>query len=109
MSRKLNVPSVTGLNFESMPYAVVVFLQAVEDSLKIVDNNTVYKDDVTVNIGTPRIRALRAQGQAFTVSGTSLASGDDYATLVSDTRSILEDLLSLREEVKRLKEQVKGT
>lgn len=109
MGKKLNVPSVTGLNIEGVPFGVVVFLQAVQDALNTIDNNTVYKDAVTVNIGTPKLRAIRAQGQAFSVSGVNLASGDDFATLVTDTRTMLEDLNTLRVEVNQLKSQIKGS
>lgn len=109
MGRKLNVPSIAGLNIEGLPFGVVVFLQAVQDALTTVDNNVVYKDDVSVNIGAPKIRATRAQGQAFSVSGVNVASGDDYFVLVNDFRTVLEDLNALRSEVNQLKNQVKGS
>lgn len=109
MSRKLNIPSVTGLNIEGVPFGVVVFLQSVQDALNTIDSSVVYKDDVTVNISAPRIRALSAQGQAFSVSGVNLASGDDYAVTISNLRTILEDLNALRSEVTQLKNQLKGS
>ncbi len=109
MGKKLNVPSVTGLNIEGVPFGVVVFLQAVQDALNTVDNNVVYKDDVSVNVGNPRLRAISAQGQAFSVSGVSVASGDDYAALVSNVRTMLDDLNALRSEVTQIKNQIKGS
>lgn len=109
MGKKLNVPSVTGLNIEGIPFGVVVFLQAVQDALNTIDSNVVYKDDVTVNIDRPKLRALSAQGQTFSVSGVNLASGDDYAALIVNTRAILEDLNALRSEVTQLKNQLKGS
>jgi len=109
MGRKLNVPSVTGLNIEGVPFGVVVFLQAVQDALNTLDSNVVYKSDITANVGSPRVRALTAQGQAFSVSGVNLASGDDYATLVSNVRTILEDHNQLRAEVIEIKNQLKGS
>lgn len=109
MARKLNVPSVTGLNVEGIPFGMIVFLQEVQNSLNTIDNNVVYKDDVSVNIGQPKLRSMRAQGQAFSISGVNAASGEDYITLVSDVRAILEDLNALRAEVSQLKTQIKGS
>lgn len=109
MGRKLNVPSVTGLNIEGVPFGVVVFLQSVQDALTTIDNNVVYKDDITVNIGSPKLRALSAQGQTFSVSGVNVASGDDYVAHVVNSRTILEDLNALRAEVTQLKNQIKGS
>lgn len=108
MARKLNIPSVAG-NIEGLPFGVTVFLQAVQDALNKLDDNVVYRDSVTVNITPPKLRALRAQGQSFSVSGTNLASGEDYATLVIDVKTILEDLNALRSEVNNLKTQIKGS
>lgn len=109
MSKKLNVPSVVATNTEGIPFGTIVFLQAVEDALKTVDNNVVYKDDISVNIAAPRLRAISAQGQAFSVSGVNLASGDDYSTLVQNVRIMLEDLNGLRAEVTALKSSLKGS
>lgn len=110
MGKKLNVPSVTGLNIEGVPFGVVVFLQAVQDALNTLDNSVVYKDDVTVNVGSPKLRALSAQGQSFSVPNVgNVASGEDYAVLVSNTRAILDDLNGLRSEVTQLKNQIKGS
>lgn len=106
---KLTIPSVAGLNTEGLPFGVVVFLQAVEDALKVVDRNAVYKDTVRVNIASPRLRAISAQGQTFSVTGTNLASGDDYAALVGNVKAMLEDLNSLRQEVATLKSQLQGS
>lgn len=109
MSKKLNVPSVMATNTTGIPFGTVVFLQAVEDALKTVDNNVVYKDDVNVNIAGPKLRAISAQGQAFSVSGTSVASGDDYINLVQSVKVMLEDLNGLRAEVTALKNSLKGS
>lgn len=109
MGKKLNVPSVTGLNIEGIPFGVVVFLQAVQDALNTLDNNVVYKDDITVNIGQPKLRAITAQGQTFSVSGVNVASGDDYVASVTNNRTMLEDLNALRAEVNQLKNQIKGS
>lgn len=109
MSKKLNVPSITGLNVEGMPYGVIVFLQAVQDALNTLDSNVVYHDDVTENNATPNLRAVRAQGQAFSVAGTSVASGEDYYALVQDVKALLQDFVSLRTELNNLKKEIKGT
>ncbi len=109
MAGKLNLPSVVGLSTEGLPFGITVFLQAVQDALNVLDRNTVYKDSVTVNIGSPKKRALSAQGQTFSVANTNLASGDDYVVLVSDVRTMLEDLNALRNEVTTLKNQIQGT
>ena len=108
MSNKLNVPTVAG-NIEGLPFGATVFLQAVQDALTTLDNNVVYKDSITTNIGNPKLRAISAQGQAFSVSNTSLASGDDYAALVRDVKVMLEDLNSLRTEVTAIKNQLRGS
>lgn len=109
MVGKLNIPSVVGLSTEGLPFGIVVFLQAVQDALRTVDQSTVYKDSVTANIAPPKMRSLSAQGQTFSISGTNVASGDDYAVLVSNVRTMLEDLNSLRNEVTTLKNQLKGS
>ncbi len=109
MGKKLNVPSITGLDTGNLSYGVNVYLQSVQDALNVIDSSTVYKDSVTVNITNPRLRAISAQGQAFSVSGTSLASGDDYAALVSNVKTMLEDLNLLRQQVADLVNQIKGT
>lgn len=109
MARKLNIPSVVGLSTEGLPFGITVFLQAVQDAFNVVDNSVVYKDSVNVNITQPRLRAVSAQGQGFSVSGVNVASGDDYAVLVSNVRTILEDLTTLRNQVNTLKDQIKGT
>lgn len=109
MTSKLTVPSIVGLDTEGLPFGIVVFLQAVQDALNTLDTNVVYKDSINANIANPRLRALSAQGQSFSISGTSLASGDDYAVLVSNVKTILEDLNSLRTEVTNLKNQIQGS
>lgn len=109
MAKKLNVPSVTGIDTGNLSYGVNVFLQSVQDALNVVDTNTVYKDSVNINITNPRLRAISAQGQAFSVNGTSLASGDDYAVLVGNVKTILEDVNQLRAQVAELVKQIKGT
>lgn len=109
MAKKLNVPSITGMDTGNLSYGVNVYLQSIQDALNTVDANAVYTDAVSVNITDPKIRALTAQGQAFSVSGTSLASGDDFATLVSNVKTMLEDLNLLRTQVADLVKQIKGT
>lgn len=109
MGKKLNVPSITGLNIEGIPFGVIVFLQAVQDALNTVDSNVAYKDDITVSVPATRIRARSAQGQTFTVSGTNLASGDDYLVLVRDFQTLLEDHNALRQTVADLRNQIKGS
>jgi hypothetical protein len=109
MAKKLNVPSITGMDTGNLSYGVNVYLQSVQDALNTLDVNTVYKDSVSVNITNPRLRALSAQGQAFSIGGTSAASGDDYAVLVSNVKTMLEDLNSLRTQVADLVKQIKGT
>jgi len=107
MGKKLNIPNVTGLNIEGIPFGVVVFLQAVHDALNTLDNNAVYKDSVTVVVPPSRIRAKSAQGQSFSVSGVNLASGDDYAALIRDFQTLLEDHIALRGLVNTLVEQLR--
>lgn len=109
MAKKLNVPNIAGTDTGNLSYGVNVFLQSVTDSLNVVDTNAVYKDSINVNITNPKIRAISAQGQAFSVSGTSLASGDDYIVLVGNVKTMLEDLNQLRAQVAELVKQIKGT
>jgi hypothetical protein len=66
MGRKVNLPSVTGLNMEGIPYATTVFLQAVQDNMINIDNAAVYKDQIRAAAPTPTIRAKSAQGHALT-------------------------------------------
>ena len=109
MAKKLNVSNIAGIDTGNLSYGVYVFLQSITDSLNVVDTNAVYKDSVNVNITNPKIRAISAQGQAFSVSGTSLASGDDYNVLVGNVKTMLEDLNQLRAQVAELVKQIKGT
>lgn len=106
--QKLTLPNVLGLSTEGLPFGTVTFLQAVEDALRTVDNNVVYHDAVTVVPPQPTIRAKSAQGQAYSVSGVSLASGDDYAALVSDFNALLQDHLRLRAAFEVLVDQLRG-
>lgn len=99
MRSRLALPSIVGLNIEGLPYGVVTYLQGVHDALNVLDRNVLYKDAVDTVVQPPRITAISAQGQAFSVSGTSVASGDDFATLVRDVKVMLEDLLRLRQAV----------
>ena len=108
MSNKLTIPSVVGLDTKDMPFGNIVFLQAVEDALKTVDNNVVYKDAVQVVVPQPRIQAKSAQGQAFSVSGVNVASGDDYAVLVSDFQALLTSHIELSRTVNSLVRQLQG-
>jgi len=108
MANKLSIPSVISIATEDMPYSALVFNQAVEDGLKTLDSNVVYKDAVTVTPPTPANKSISAQGQAFTVSGTSLASGDDYGSLVSDVRALLQSHTQLQQVVTSLISQLQG-
>lgn len=108
MANKISIPSVVSLNTEGMPFGTVVFLQAVEDGLKVVDNNVVYKDAITIVVPSPTIRAKSAQGQTFSISGTNVASGDDYAVLIADFNSLLQSHLQLRQTVDDLVKQIQG-
>lgn len=108
MARKLNVPSIVGLDLGNMSFGVQVFLQAVQDALNTIDNNVVYKDSVSLAIPPTTIRAASAQGQSFSVNGTNLASGDDYVVLVQNFKTLLADHNSLREQVNTLTQQLRG-
>lgn len=108
MGRKVNLPSVTGLNMEGVPYSTIVFLQAVQDNLNNVDASAVYADQIRVAAPPITIRAKSAQGQALTVSSVNVASGDDYAVLVQDFERLLQSHLQLREVVDALIKQLKG-
>lgn len=108
MARKLNIPSVVGLNIEGMPYGMIVFLQSIQDGMITLDNNVVYKDTIKVQPPAQSIKAKAAQGQAFSISGLNLASGDDYAVLVQDFQKLLTDHLALRDAHLALVEQLKG-
>lgn len=108
MARKLNVPSIVGLDLGNTPFGMQVFLQAVQDALNTVDNNAVYKDSVSLVIPPTAIRAASAQGQSFSINGTNLASGDDYVVLVQNFKTLLADHNSLREQVNTLTQQLRG-
>lgn len=108
MGRKLNIPSVLALNTEGMPQSTVVFLQAIQDALNVVDNNVIYSDTVQVTPPTPRIQRKTAQGQAFSVGGTTLASGEDFGALVNDFDLLLQDHLALRKAFSDLVTELRG-
>lgn len=108
MATKLVIPSIIGQNTENMPHGMVVFLQAVHEGLKTIDNNVVYKDSVTSQPVTPRIRAKSAQGHAYSVENVSLASGDDYNVLVNDFQLLLQGYLDLVQAHNQLLAEVKG-
>ena len=108
MANKLVIPSVIGLGTEGLPFSTVVFLQAVEDGLKTVDNNAVYKDAVNITVPASLIRAKSAQGHTFSVSGASVASGEDYAALVNDFQALLQSHLQLQQAVVTLVRQIRG-
>lgn len=108
MANKLSLPSIVGLNTEGVPLNVIVFLQAVEDALKKLDNGVVYKDQVTSEPPSPLITAKTAQGTAFSISGVVVASGDDYAALVSNVQLLIQSHVQLAAAVKRLTDQIRG-
>src|SRR5688572_24324080 len=109
MAEKLNIPSFVGLNVEGIPFGMVVFLQAVQDALTTVDKNVVYKDTVTVNVAPPTLRATSAQGQSFSIDGTNLASGDDYAVLCRDFGLLLNSHIALTQTVTELVKELRGS
>lgn len=108
MAKKLNIPSIVGLNTESMPYSMIVFLQAMRDAMSVVDDNVIYRDVVKTVVPPSRIRAKSATGQTFTVSGTALASGDDHVVLVNDFQALLESHNSLVQTVDTLVKELRG-
>lgn len=108
MSNKLSIPSVTALSDEKLSFGATVFLQAVEDGLKILDDNAIYKDAITVTVPKPTIKAISAQGQGFSVSSVSVASGDDYAVLVSDVKALLQTVLQQQTTIENLTKQLQG-
>lgn len=108
MARKVSLPSVTSLNNEGLPFSTVMFLQAVEDGVKTIDDKVVYRDSVTVNPRASLIRSGSAQGQAFSISGTNVASGDDYVALISDFRLLLQSHLQLQQDFTTLVSELRG-
>lgn len=108
MAEKLNVPNVVSVVGEDTSFGMTVFLQAVQDALGVLDDNVVYKDSVSVNIPSPRLRASSAQGQSFSVSGVNLASGDDYAVLVAEHKLLREEFNNMLTVLTRLVSQIKG-
>lgn len=108
MAGKLNVPSAISLNTEGLSFSTVVFLQAVQDALSVVDNSVVYRDVVQTVVAPPRIQRATATGQSFSVAGVNLASGDDYAALVSDFNSLLQSHISLQQSVDTLTKELRG-
>lgn len=109
MPNKLNVPSIVALNTEGTAFGTLVFMQAVQDSLKTLDENVVYKDALSTTVSQASLRARTAQGQTFSISGTAVASGDDYTALVKDFEALLGGYLKLRQEFEDFVKQVKGT
>ena len=108
MAKKLNVPNILGLDTGQTSPGVLVYLQAVQDALNTVDDKTLYRDAVTVTAPNPTIRAKTAQGQTFSVTGTNLASGDDYIVLVQNFQALLESHIKLSDAFATLVEQIKG-
>lgn len=109
MAKKVSLPSVVGLNTEGMPLNVVTFLQAVEDGIKTIDDKTVYKDSITIQPPAPLITAVGAQGQAFSISGVNVASGEDYAVLVSNVRQLVQSHAQLAQAFQTFVNQTRGT
>lgn len=108
MAKKLSIPSVATTDTAGIPLSTKIFLQAVETGLATLDNNVVYKDGITVPTPTSGLRAISAQGQGFTISSVSVASGEDHATLVSDVKALLQSHLQLQQTVSSLIEQLQG-
>lgn len=109
MANRIAIPSVVGLDTEGVPLNVVMFLQAVEEALKTLDNNVVYKDQVTVNPPSPLINATSAQGQAFSISGVSVASGEDFGALVGNVQTLIQSHGQLATAFKNQVDQIRGT
>lgn len=109
MANKVSLPSVAGLNTEGIPLNIVTFLQAVEDGIKTIDNAAVYKDAITIDPPNPLITASNAQGQAFRISGVSVASGEDYAVLVSNVQQLIRSHTQLAEAFRTYVNQTRGT
>ena len=108
MAGKINIPSVVGLSTDGIPYSMIIFLQAYEDALKTLDNKSVFRDGINTVVPAPRIQKKSAQGHAYPVGGTLLASGDDYGMLVNDFEALLQSHLDLRQTVDQLVKEVRG-
>ncbi len=109
MTSKIALPNIATFDTSQLPVGATIFLQATQDALRTIDDNTIYKDQVNLQPVTSRIRARSAQGQAYSVSGVSLASGDDYAVLVRDFESLLESHKDLVASHNALVNQLRGT
>lgn len=105
---RLNLPNVTGLDLTGLPNGLIFFLQATQDALNTLDNGVLYKSDVTVPNANPFSRAASASGQSFTVNGTVVASGDDYAQAVQDIKALRADVNRLYEMFADLAAQFRG-
>lgn len=108
MPVKLSIPSVTAISDDNMTFGTRVFLQSVEDALKTVDNNVLYRDAVTAPATAIAPRAIAAQGQSFSISSVNVASGDDFATAVNDLRALLQSHIQLQQTVDTLIKQIRG-
>lgn len=108
MARKIALPNIATFNTDGLPFGAVIFLQAVQDGLKTVDEKVVYQDDINIQEVTPRIRVKAAQGQAFTVGGAAIASGSDYGVLVRDFEALLNSHIDLTNSYNALIRQLKG-
>lgn len=109
MPGKVSLPAVTSLGTEGMSFGTIVFMQAVHDGLKAVDDNAIYKDSINVAPHTPRIRAKSASGQVVSISGVNVASGNDFAVAVNDSALLIQSHLELSQKFNALLEQLKGT
>lgn len=108
MASRIAVPNIATFDTQNLPFGAVVFLQAVQDGLKTIDEQVLYRDQVRVQPVVSRIRAKSAQGQAFSVSGVALASGEDYATLVRDFETLLNSHIDLVNAFNSLVDQIRG-
>lgn len=107
MAAKLALPSVSSFSTEGMPIGAVMFLQAVHDGLKTIDENTVYKDSINITQHNPLLQAKNAQGQAISLSGSNVASGEDHIVLVRDFELLLRSHIELSRIVNELTRQLK--
>jgi len=106
--KRLVIPSVSGIGMEGVPTGVVMFLQAVQDALSLLDSSVLYKTDADVNVQDMSLRGLAAQGQSAVVGGFDAASGVDFRQLVQETKALHADMQRLHAAVKELAAKVSG-
>jgi hypothetical protein len=108
MAGKVSIPNVVGLGIEGIPHGLTVFLQAIQDGVTTIDTNVIYTDRVRAQAPEPTIRTKTAQGNAVSITGYNVASGNDYVLLVNDFDRLLQSHLALLAAFNALVEQLKG-